>query len=556
MRGVFAGVLTNSSSSAFDYTVQAADIPDNAVYMRATMYSNGYVTGYSYYADTKKLKEITDDIADLSSVRVGKLSGCYLKSDGNLASVSLLTFCVTDFCPVKRGIEVIKARRASAEDAGNTILCFYDGSYNFISNITADSSTTNYTIDTIPSGAVYFRATVWDDGYVNYKVPVSQLVKTRGGGFTKMFDYGTALGMDKDVLINSVETASNGRCTVIYDDEGYPSLMYKIPKVSIGALVPELGTTSDVHPAFIVNETEKDYIYMSVFMTSLYDGHYVSWFGLQPAGHIELPNLREGISSKGDGWHLETIYERSLLALLTMKLNSPTPTGNTNKGMSYLNPWEYCQLANGNLPGVGLPSRTGIEWINGTQPSAWSHNKELWGIQDVIGGYHRICDLMKLVNGKIYLAPDNNFFKKGDDSADFEDSWEDTGAAFDYIGNNIVLNTSVTNPMSVDSYVEKSYQQIGCTTEYDSLSVSIRKKLSLLLMAPKLLSTDTGTVLGIDGRVGINNNKELCYGVFGGAEEYSGSGLGSQITAYPIDDNSITGHNAHYNMGSRIVYIP
>ena len=239
-----------------------------------------------------------------------------------------------------------------------------------------------------------------------------------------------------------------------------------------------------------------------------------------------------------------------------MNLNSPNPTGNTNNGMSHLKPWEYCQHANGSLPGTALPSRTGIEWINGTQPSAWSHNKELWGIQDVIGGYHRICDLMKLENGKIYLASDNNFFKKGDDASTFEDSWEDTEAAYDYIGNNIVLNTSVTNPMSVDSYVEKSYQQIGCTTEYDTLSDSIRKKLCLLLLAPKLLSSDTETVLDINGRVGINNSKELCYGVFGGAQEYNGSGLGSQITAYPIDDNETSGHNAHYNMGSRIVYIP
>ena len=109
--------------------------------------------------------------------------------------------------------------------------------------------------------------------------------------------------------------------------------------------------------------------------------------------------------------------------------------------------------------------------------------------------------------------------------------------------------------MDVEYYVSKTYPQIGCTAQYDTLPESVRKKLCLLLMASRLTSLDANTVFEINGRFNIANHKELCYGVFGGAEEYEKSGLGSQVTGYPIDDNDIEGHNAHSNMGSRMFYI-
>lgn len=374
-----------------------------------------------------------------------------------------------------------------------------------------------------------------------------------------LMDYENVLNMPQNLVKSLVEVASEGKCTALYDDDGYPSLMHKIPRVYIGALAPTLGELTDIHPAFVVNEVQKECIYASVFLTSVYNGHYVSWFGLSPKGSITIPDLRVNISNKGNGWHLETIYERSLVVLLTMRLNSNTPTGNTKRGINHINTWEYCQLVNKNyIPGVKYNENelTGREYVNGTQPSEWSHNKKPWGIQDVIGGFHEVCDLMKLVNGKIYIAADNNFFKKNDTVSTFEDTWIDSGAAFDLTsGNNIVLNTAVNIPYAGDAYRLQNYNVIQCAEDYDSLSVDIRKKLALLLLAPRLSSSDTASVFPIAGRFGVNNNKPLCYGIFGGSQEYTESGLGSQIIAFPIDDNTLEGHNAHRNMGSRMFYI-
>ena len=459
--------------------------------------------------NVKTLQEVQADAQELQNAvytEVKITPNAHLSKTGVVLATTVDTFRVTDFCPAIDGISIIKIHGAAT--VAYTFLCFYDGSRHFISSLQAEKSTIfNYVLtnDVIPEGAVYFRATVSKEGYVDYKIKPNYVnpidVITRKEPYD-LFDYESVLQMDRYTLRTMIENSSNGRCTVIWDDDGYPSLMYKIPKISIGSLAPNLGELTDIHPAFIVDGNEVDCIYAAVFMTSVYNGHYVSWFGLSPEGQITGPQLRTNISNKGAGWHLETLYERSLVVLLTMNYNSPTPTGNTKRGISHLNPWEYCQLADGRIPG-SVTSGIGIKWINGTQPSAWSHNKEMWGIQDVIGGFHEICDLMKLVNGKIYIAADNNYFKKGDKLSTFENTWVDTGAAFDYIDNDVVLNTSVTHPMDVEYYVSKTYPQIGCTAQYDTLPESVRKKLCLLLMASRLTSLDANTVFEINGRFNI-----------------------------------------------------
>lgn len=540
-------------------TLTANDIPSGAVYGRSPVTADGQILLTKNL--TEKYNNIPLELAKLNIISYN--DGTVIDLDGNISSTTVSNFKSCNYCFAKEGIELVSLHRVSSYD--NIVVYFYDENFNPISYLSASEAFSNLVLNSsnIPASAKYFRANFRDSGYVkNYKSKIineSDILDLKKDYYYKnaLFDYGAVLAMDKGELRSMVETASNGRCTVLYDDEGYPSLMHKIPKISIGALAPALGGLSDVHPAFIVNGVEKNIIYMAVFETCLYQGHYVSWYGLSSEGRITVPNLRQNISNKGNGWHLETIYERSLLVLLTMNLNSPTPTGNTNKGMSHLKNWEYCQIYKNTLPGrINHEDVNGLKWINGTQPSSWSHNKELWGIQDVIGGFHEICDLMKLVNGKIYIAADNNFFKKGDDISTFENSWIDSGVAFDYINDNIVLNTSVTHPMDVQFYILKTYPQIGCTAQYDALSESIRKKMCLLLMASRLTSSDVNPIFEINGRFGIANHKQLCYGVFGGAEEYEESGLGSQITAYPIDDNDTEGHNAHLNMGSRMVYIP
>lgn len=560
---IFVGSLNENTSN--DLTIGSEDIPQGAIFARANLRNDGKILlPIAYLQDL-----IQTRIDNLKRTEVQYHTGMLINAKG-IEVAAGNSFKATGFVKAIEGTKInnIKVPDSSAS---YTYLCFYDKNFRFISRLYDQSRAITSLVlssEIIPEGAIYFRANLKGgegNGWVNVQMSrvlndsdcVSYMASRQSNPTTALFDYSVALTMDRSELRCIVETASNGKATVIYDEDGYPSLMYKIPKVSIGAFIPSLGELTDVHPAFIVNNVEKDCIYVGIYLTSEYNGHYVSWGGLQPKGHINLPDWRSKISAKGAGWHLETVYERALIVMLANYLNSPTPTGNTNRGMSHINPWEYCQLKDGYLPGTSLPGRTGIEWINGTQPAVWSHNKEQWGIQDVIGGYHEICDLMKLVHGKIYIAPDNKFFSTGDNQSSFESSWIDTGAVYDMIDGSLILSDRVTSPTVSEGYDAKKYTKLLSTDGYDSLSEATRKKLCLLFLASRMQSSDSDAILpSLGGSICVNNTKDLCYGVFGGAEEYVASGLAFSIMAYPIDDDSITGHNAHYNMGSRMVYIP
>ena len=66
----------------------------------------------------------------------------------------------------------------------------------------------------------------------------------------------------KDTLRESVEAATGGKVTVLYDDKGYPSYMNVIPKFKVEDIDASLGT--GVHPAFIVGGVEKSEIFIII----------------------------------------------------------------------------------------------------------------------------------------------------------------------------------------------------------------------------------------------------------------------------------------------------
>lgn len=490
---------------------------------------------------SEKIEEVQRNIDNITLAR--KEEGKYITIDGTVNQTTSSDFYLTSYIYAEAGVRITNARPVPS--ALYSYIHFFDSNFNHLSYISDTVATVTehiLTSDDIPANAKYIRVELRESGNV-YAKRLFDLNDIAPLPLGVPYDYATALTMDKNVLRSAVEIASAGKCTVLYDNDGYPSLMYKIPIISIGALENSLGDFNTPHPAFIVGGVQKTEIYISVFQTCVYNGHYVSWFWLSPTSSLGIKELRQNITAKGDGWHLETIYERSLLGLLTRKYNSPTPRGNTSWGRSSIAGYEYesVQMSNGNLPGQGNQIN-GARWINGTQPHTWSHDKTAWGIQDVIGGYHEICDLVKMVDGFLYMPNDNNY------SAD-ESTWLNTGVAIDVVGKNI-FSTTITSTISEgDSYVASSFNDVQCSDSYDTLPEQIRKKMTLLLLAPRLLSSDTDTVLGINGYI-QSRPAGVGYIVMGGAEEYANSGLGYYNIAYDLS----TVH-AHNNMGSRLAYI-
>lgn len=60
----------------------------------------------------------------------------------------------------------------------------------------------------------------------------------------------------KDTYRAAVEAASGGKNTVMYDDQGNPSIMVVIPKFYLNDVIT--GAPHTVHPAFVVNGIEKE----------------------------------------------------------------------------------------------------------------------------------------------------------------------------------------------------------------------------------------------------------------------------------------------------------
>ena len=377
-----------------------------------------------------------------------------------------------------------------------------------------------------------------DDDFRDYTISTSRNLKINSFSYNNansFYRYEAALKMDKAYLKSIVETASNGKCTVIYDNNNYPSLMYRIPIVSIGALNSKLGDNNTPHPAFVVNGVTKKYIYAGVFMNSDYKGVPVSWFGLSANGKGSYVDVKNACANKGAGWHMETIWERSLISLLSAKYHNNEPRGNVNKGQAK-DGYEYecVQLVNGGIPGQVTHSTS---WINGTEPNTWSHDNSNWGIFDIIGGYHERCDLLKVVNGKVFLAADNSF---GSD----ELTWMDTGVYLTYQDEKITIDAN--DAPHVGELKAEAWNNIVVKEGYNTIGEDIRKKICLALIHP-YLSSSLDKVFEFDGNLWIKDDI-TAYPFLGGAAGYIGSSLGFNIISYDNQED-------HGNIGARLFFV-
>ena len=315
-----------------------------------------------------------------------------------------------------------------------------------------------------------------------------------------LWDYTKAVKMPPDYLREIVETASNGAATVKYDDLGFPSMMYIIRgPILAGHIHPDMGGTSlgtDDFPAFRVNGVQKTEIFISMFkMTSFNGTNYhgsgtgwraVSWPGLYPTGDLDYDVNKTLHTSKGPGWHMMTIWERALIMWLSMKMGTE-PRGNTYYGRSHESGYEYESAVRSDGLAPGTASGT-AKHRNGSGPSKWSHNRERWGIHDLVGSMYEWTDLMKIVDGLIYMPNDNYF-----DLA--EASWPSQGVYFDNTvagsGGAPRLNTSRENALTDPNYSTVGHSSLTMPTEYDELDLVVRQRMLQTGIAHKIASTGT-----------------------------------------------------------------
>jgi len=269
----------------------------------------------------------------------------------------------------------------------------------------------------------------------------------------------------KDTLRASVEAATGGQMTILYDDKGFPSYMVRIPKFNLQDIGPIYG--SGVHPAFIVGGIEKSEILIGAFQAKIYDGRACSIPHVDPTVNINFDNAKAACTAKGAGWHLMTNWEWAAVALWCLK-NEFQPRGNTNYGRSHEATYETGTRVDNVAPGTA--SGTG-RTLTGSGPASWRHNNTFTGIADLVGNVSEWVDGLKLVDGKI-LMPSNNNFNLA------ETSWPDTGVRFDSTATGDESSSGDIGDPVISNEITKYAGPVGDNGYYGYLSIANWKDLT------------------------------------------------------------------------------
>ncbi|MBW2599337.1 MAG: SUMF1/EgtB/PvdO family nonheme iron enzyme [Deltaproteobacteria bacterium] len=284
----------------------------------------------------------------------------------------------------------------------------------------------------------------------------------------------------KDTLRVSVEAATGGKVTVLYDDKGYPSYMRVIPKFNVEDIDASLGT--GVHPAFIVAGVEKSEIFLGQYPAHVQDGRALSLPGVDPTVSVDYDTAKGYCTAKGAGWHMLTNWEWAALELWCLK-NGFQPRGNTYYGRHHDQVHEQGVRQDGVAPGTASGS---ARTLTGSGPASWRHDNTLAGISDITGNIWKWVDGMKLVGGKFYMPNDNDFNLA-------EENWVDQGviiaddAGVTKIGDAALDAVHATGDISFGAW-----KGLTTTANYDALAAATRERMFQACIDPYNVTDPVG----------------------------------------------------------------
>ena len=190
---------------------------------------------------------------------------------------------------------------------------------------------------------------------------------------------------------------------ILYDDKGMPSIMVKIPKMTYAQL--GLGSSTATHPAFIVNGSEVDAIYISKYQNIVQNGRAYSLPGQDPKVNINFDSALAACTAKGAGWHLMSRAEWALIAQWCFNNNS-MPKGNNNYGKD-ASESNYIAIPT-YIPTSGGEAGKTCRVATGTGPLSWSHDGTPSGIWDLNGNVYEWVGGIRYVNGELQVLVNNN----------------------------------------------------------------------------------------------------------------------------------------------------
>lgn len=194
-----------------------------------------------------------------------------------------------------------------------------------------------------------------------------------------------------------VENMTGGANTVLLDDIGMPSIVVGLPKMRLCDLYG--GEDESIHPAWVVNGSIKEMIYVSKYMNFVARGRAYSLPMRDPHVFFTFEDGVRFCLNKGRGWHLLTNAEWMALAQQSKRLGT-RPRGNTECGRAWDAPWEK-----------GVPSamngREVMRTAAGSGPVTWNHNHQPSGVADLVGNMFEWVGGLRLMDGEIQIISQN-----------------------------------------------------------------------------------------------------------------------------------------------------
>ena len=298
---------------------------------------------------------------------------------------------------------------------------------------------------------------------------------------------------------------------VLYDDVGLPSFMVRIPKMTYAEL--GLGESTDVFPAFIVNGSVVEEIYISKYQNCVYNGRAYSLPARAPQTSINLETAISRCSAKGAGWHVMTKMEHALLMLWCEK-NGFMPIGNNNYGK------HSSETLYKALPANSDADHFRVKTLTGTGPLTWYHDNSLGGIADLCGNVWEWSGGVRTVYGELQILVNNNAADTSHSQTADSAEWRAIDAAtgelitpdgtgttegsvkMDWVNSHLQYSTTITT---------QAAQSRSCTLASITCDETIGTAAQLLLKTLCMLPLST-TILGASHLCYFNNGEaERCF---------------------------------------------
>jgi hypothetical protein len=234
--------------------------------------------------------------------------------------------------------------------------------------------------------------------------------------------------------IRRVNLADNGTVNYVYGDANFKydgtagQVMVQIPKFyyrndSLAnkyryTISPSPRAGYKIHPAFVVDGVEKNYIYVSAFEGYQTGGKLCSIAGQAPAVSADLPTFRGYAQARGTGWELMDWNTVSAIQLLFIIRNCTLNSQSVYRGR--VDTTAACNT--GFTAGVGSGS---VDTGNGSGEStqgAGLASFAFYGIENFYGNVWKWIDGVKADATRVWIA-DHGF----NDSGTYAHPYADTG---------------------------------------------------------------------------------------------------------------------------------